>query len=157
MSEKLRKAMRDRDYYHRLAEKKLKSFVNNELKKSKAEYFKDLIERNRDKPDKRWQYINEVTGQNRTTPTCIVSDGVSYSDAQTISEVLNTHFCSIASKLAEKFRSIVKTTFSITASGADLLNSQQFCLKSVSVEYVKKQLKKLKRIRRLASTTLVAV
>ena len=121
LNSKLRKAMRDRDYSHRRAVKtkrtvdwnqykNLKMFAKNEMKRSKAEYYKELIDKNKGTPDKLWKSINEVTGRNiKSTPTCIASNDVIYSDAQTISETLNSYFCSIASKLAENFRPVIRT------------------------------------------------
>lgn len=80
MNIKLREAMRDRDYYHRRATKtrraedwvkykKLKSFVTTEVKRNKSEYYRELIDTNKGKPDELWKCINELTSRkNKTSP-----------------------------------------------------------------------------------------
>ena len=88
LNNKLRKAMRDRDCSHRRAVKtkqiadwnqykSQKIFAKNEMKRSKAEYYKQLIDKNRGLPEKLWKNINEVIGRNtKLTPSCIASNGV---------------------------------------------------------------------------------
>ena len=88
-----------------------------------------------------------MTGRNtKSIPTCIVSNGVSYSDAQTISETLNLHFCSIASKLAENFRSVIRTD---PILNSEISTSEQFCFEPISVENIESQMRALQKIRQL--------
>ena len=154
LNNKIRKAMCDQDFSHHHAVKKinqrkegwdpyknLKRFVKNEMKQSKAEYYKELIDKNSGSPDKLWKSINEVIGCNtKSTPSCIVSNGVSYSDAQTISETLNLYFCSVASKLAENFRSVIRTDLILNR---EIPISKQFCFEPTSVENIENQMQAL--------------
>ena len=105
--------MRDRDYHHRKAiksnsefhwnmYKKLKCLVTKQVKKSKADYYLELINRNKSNSSGLWKILNEITSRKSTSPvTCIEADGVTYTDSQSIAEVLNDYFSSIGSKLAK--------------------------------------------------------
>ena len=66
----------------------------------------------------------------------------SYSDPQTISETLNFYFCSVASKLAEKFRSVVKTD---PILNREIPISEQFCFEPISVENIENQMQALQK------------
>ena len=168
MNTELRKAMRDRDYNHRRAVKtkrvenwneykKLKSFVKCEMKQRKAEYYKELIEQNKAKPDKLWKCINEATGRNnKSTPTCIVSDGVCYTDAQSISEKLNTYFCTIGNILVVKLKSVYSTISTITVPSDDICNTEQFNFVPIPAEYVEKQLSCLQKNKAIGSDRISA-
>ena len=168
MNTELRKAMRDRDYYHRRAVKtkgaedwneykKLNSFVKCEMKRRKAEYYKELIYQNKAKPDKLWKCINEVTGRNnKSTPTCIVSDGVCYTDAQSISEKLNTYFCTIGNILVVKLKSVYSTISTITVPSDDICNTEQFNFVPIPAEYVEKQLSCLQKNKAIGSDRISA-
>lgn len=152
MNTKLREAMRDRDYYHRRATKtsragdwekyrKLKSFVAREVKRNKSEYYRELIDTNKGKPDELWKCINEVTGRkNKTSPSCIMSDGVCYTEAQSIAQILNSYFCTVASKLAEHFASIVGGASIILPLNNSIPISEKFYFGNVTTEYVEHQL-----------------
>ena len=117
LTAKLKDAMRDRDYHHRKAiksnsefhwnmYKKLKCFVTKQVKKSKADFYLELINRNKNNSSELWGILNETTSRKCTSPvTCIEADGVTYTDAQSIAEVLNDYFSSIGSKLAANVNS----------------------------------------------------
>ena len=73
--------MRDRDYHHRKAVKsssefhwnmckKLKCLVNKQVKKSKAEYYLELINKNKGNCSGLWKTLNEITGRKLTSCIC---------------------------------------------------------------------------------------
>ena len=90
---------------------------------------------------------------NKSTPTCIVSDGVCYTDAQLISEKLNTYVCTIGNILAEKLRSVHSTIFTITIPSNDICNTEQFHFVPISVE---KQLSCLQKSKVIGSDRISA-
>ena len=51
-----------------------------------------------------WKALKNATHQDKkcSTPSSIISDGVTYTKPNTISEVLNTYFTSVARTLASK-------------------------------------------------------
>ena len=113
--------------------------MTSEIKRNKTEYYRELIDKNKGKPDELWKCINEVTGRkNKTSPSCIMSDSVCYSDSISIAQILNSYFCSVASKLAEYFTSIVGSA-SILGYYDSILNS----FDCVTIEYVEQQLSAL--------------
>ena len=72
MTSDLKNAMRDRDFHHAKAiktnskchwemYKKMKNFMNKEVKKCKAEYYSDLINKNKGNPSELWKTFNEIT------------------------------------------------------------------------------------------------
>ena len=74
MTSDLKNAMRDRDFHHAKAIKtnskchwemyeKMKNFVNKEVKKCKAEYYSDLINKNKGNPSELWKTFNEITSK----------------------------------------------------------------------------------------------
>ena len=159
MNTELRQTMRDRDYncYRKAVKtkkaddwkkcKELKSLVKCEMKRHKAEYYKELINQNKTKPDKRWKCINEVTCRKyKSTPTCITSDGLCHTDSQSISEILNTHFCTIGTTLANKLQSkysVVSQT--IGSSHEYAIHRNNFILNLHRLNRWQRQLKELNR------------
>ena len=113
LTAKLKDVMRDRDYHHRKAVKsnsefhcnmykKLKCLVNKQVKKSKADYYLELINNNKGNSSGLWKTLNEITGRKLTSSvTCIEANGISYTDSKSIAEVLNNHFSSVGSRLAD--------------------------------------------------------
>ena len=86
----LKQAMRDRDFHHSKAiktksshhwkmYKKLRLYVNKQVRKCKSDYYQDLILKNKGNPTKLWKTLNDVTGRKNTpSVTCIVADNVTY-------------------------------------------------------------------------------
>ena len=103
--------MRDCDYHLRKAVKsnsellwnmykKLKCLVNKQVKKSKADYYLELINNNKGNFRCLWKTLNEITGRKLTSSViCIEADGILYTDSKYIAEVLN--FSSVGSRLAD--------------------------------------------------------
>ena len=74
MTSDLKNAMHDWDFHHAKAIKtnskyhwntfkKMKNFVNKEVKKCKAEYYSDLINKNKGNPSELWKTFNEITAK----------------------------------------------------------------------------------------------
>ena len=70
----LKNVMRDRDFHHVKAiktnskchwemYKKMKNFMNKEVKKCKAEYHSDLINKNKRNPSELWKTFNDITSK----------------------------------------------------------------------------------------------
>ena len=116
MTSDLKNAMRDRDFHHAKAIKtnskyhwdmfkKMKNLVNKEVKKCKAEYYSDLINKNKGNPSELWKTFNELTAKkSNSTITSIEADGVLYTETNDIAQALNTHFSRIGTKLAAKIK-----------------------------------------------------
>ena len=93
----------------------MQSFVNKEVKKCNAEYYSDLINKNKGNPSELWKTLNEITSKkSNSTITSIEADGVLYTETKEIAQPLNTHFSRIGTKLAakikEKFRLITSNS-----------------------------------------------
>ena len=68
----------------------LKSSVNKRLRESKANYFRDLIQKNSGNSAELWKTLNEVTSHKHLSPLlCIESEGVVIFGVKTIAEILN--------------------------------------------------------------------
>jgi len=74
MTSDLKNAMCDQDFHHAKAiktnskyhwemYKKMKNFVNKEVKKCKAKYYSDLINKNKGNPRELWKTFNEITSK----------------------------------------------------------------------------------------------
>lgn len=159
MTSELRCAMRDRDYHHRKAVqknseyhwsmyKKTKAFVNKQVKKCKADYYLELINKNKANSGVLWKTLNDLTSRKSTSPvTCIEADGALYTDSKSIAEVLNNHFSSIGSKLAAKIKSGVNYVWPQSTSSvsvADSISEEGFTFKYVKESFVRKEISRLK-------------
>ena len=83
--------------------KKIKNLVNKEVKKCKAEYYSDLINKKKGNPSELWKTLNEITSKkSNSTITSIEADGVLYTEANETAQALNKHFSRIGTKLAAK-------------------------------------------------------
>ena len=114
MTSDSKNAMRDRDFhrakaiktnskYHWEMYKKKKNFLNKEVKKCKAEYYSDLINKKKGNPSELWKTFNEITSKkSNSTITSIEADGVLYTEANETAQALNKHFSRIGTKLAAK-------------------------------------------------------
>lgn len=155
MTPKLSQAMRDRDYYHRRAVKskslahwktyrKLRLFVNKEVKRCKSEYYQNLIEKNRGNPAELWKTLNAVTSRKSTSrPTCIITDGVTSTEPLSIAKALNVHFTTIGTKLAVYFTSI-PNYFRTNSSSTAQCSENLFNFQPVDEIFVRNQLQHLK-------------
>ena len=123
MNSKLSEAMRDRDHHHRKAiksnstyhwgmYKRLRNFVNREIKSATSKYYCDLIEEADGDSSKIWKAVSDasrrgVNHRSESRPQCIISDGVQYSSPKSIASALNSYFASIGKMLADKIISVV--------------------------------------------------
>ena len=162
MTSNLENAMRDLDFHHAKAiktnskyrremYKKMKNFVNKEVKKCKAENYSDLINKNKGNPSELWKTFNEITSKkSNSTITSIEADDVLYTETNEIAQALNTHFSRIRTKLAAK----IKEKLRLIASNSSKLfrpaflrrngNNKSFFFCSITESFVLKQLKTLK-------------
>ena len=119
INDKLVEAMRDRDYHHRKAiktascyhwrmYKKLRNFVTRETKASKSLYYINLIEESKGSTEKIWKAVNDASARKSkiSSPNCIISDEVCYTNNKSIAGKLNKYFVSIGQALAEKFMGV---------------------------------------------------
>ena len=122
--------------------RKLRNLVNPEMKSAKSKYYVDLIENNKGDEKMMWKALKNATHQDKkcSTPSSIISDGVTYTKPNTISEVLNTYFTSVARTLASK---LPKVAF------RDLQPVQDHCsdfkLQKVNTDLVYSQLRSIKQ------------
>ena len=123
--------------------KKLKNYVNKEMQKCKAEYYWNLISENKRNPSALWKTLNEITSRKQSSPiSCIEADGIAHCDNPSIAKILNVHFSTIGSKLAMKLKSVF-TLPSPPASSTDL---PKFVFKPITEEFVRGQLKQLRKL-----------
>ena len=117
--------------------KKLRLYVNKQVRKCKSDYYQDLILKNKGNPTKLWKTLNDVTGRKNTpSVTCIVADNVTYTDSKSIAETLNLFFTSIGSTLAAKLMP--------TASPSSQTVVQEPEHQPITENFVLNQLKSLK-------------
>ena len=84
--------------------KKMKNFVNKEVKKCKAEYYSHLINKNKGNPNELWKTFNEIMSKkSNSTITSFEADSVLYTETNEIAQAL-THFSRIGIKLAAKIK-----------------------------------------------------
>ena len=98
--------------------------VNKEVKKRKAEYYSDLINKNKGNPKELWKTLNEITSKkSNATITSIEADGVLYTETNEIAQALNTHFSHIETKLAAR----IKEKLRLIASNCRKFFPPDFC------------------------------
>ena len=116
MNNKIAEAMRDRNYHLRKAQKsnstyhwgmyrKLRNFVNREIKSWKSNYYCNLIKESKGDSSIVWKAVNEASSRNVSSsiPQYIISSGVQYNDPKSIAKALDNYFASAGRLLAEKF------------------------------------------------------
>ena len=157
MNNKIAEAMRDRNYHLRKAQKtnstyhwrmyrKLRNFVNREIKSSKSNHYCNLIEEGKGDSSMIWKAVNEASSRNVSSsiPQCIISSGVQYTDPKSIATTLNDYFASVGRLLAEKFSQshnyVNPVKLKVTEPATD-----SFELRPVSHSFVLKQICALKR------------
>ena len=150
----LSNAMQDRDYHHRKAVKfispfhrmmykKIKSHVNINVKKCKAEYYSNLINMNKGNTGALWKTLNDIASRNsHSSPSCIEANRVSHTDPKFIAKSLNDHFSSIGSQLASKIRNLYPNRNSIKQLSQFCEN--EFVFQPIEESYVYGVLNKLK-------------
>jgi hypothetical protein len=148
----LKQAMCDRDFHHSKAiktksphhwkmYKKLRLYINKQVRKCKSDYYQDLILKNKGNPSNLWKTLNNVTGRKNTSGvTCIVAEHVTYTDPKSIAETLNSFFTSIGSILAAK---LMQTA---TQSPPTVVQEPEFyfVFQPITENFVLNQLKSLK-------------
>ena len=129
----------------------MKNFVNREVKKCKAEYYSDLINKNKGNPSELWKTFNEITSKkSNSTITSIEADGVLYTETNEIAQALNTLFSRIGTKLAakikEKLRLIASNSRKFFPPAFSIWNgnNKSFSFCSITESFVLKRLKTLK-------------
>ena len=85
--------------------RKLRNFVNREIKSSKSNYYCNLIEEGKGDSSLVWKAVNGASSRNVSSsiPQCIISSGVQYTDPKSIATALNDYFASVGRLLAETF------------------------------------------------------
>ena len=103
-----RKAIKTASCYHWRMYKKLRNFVTRETKASKSLYYINLIEESKGSTEKIWKAVNDASARKSkiSSPNCIISDEVCYTNDKSIAEMLNKYFVSIGQALAEKFMGV---------------------------------------------------
>jgi hypothetical protein len=123
--------------------KKLRNFVNKEVKSAKSKYYCELIEQSKGDSSRIWKAVNELSSRDNksSTPQYIVTDGVKHSDHKSIATALiDTYFASVGKSLAAKFTTVSQT---FTASPTHVPETM-FELEEVQESYVLAQLQILK-------------
>ena len=157
MNNKIAEAMRDRNYHLRKAQKsnstyhwgmyrKLRNFVNREIKSSKSNYYCNLIEESKGDSSMVWKAVNEASSRNVSSsiPQYIISSGVQCNDPKSIAKALDNYFASVGSLLAEKFSQSLNYVNPAKLNVAEPA-TVSFELKTVSHSFVLQQICALKR------------
>ena len=155
MTAELSRAMQDRDYHLKKAQKtqsqhhwssyrKLRCFVNKAVRECKSKYYESLIKENKNNPSGLWKTLNELTSRNThsSAPTSIISDGVETKNSQSISSLFNTFFTSIGKTLANTIKQRLSSNI-FSCIQLPQFNST-FEFKEIDVASVFKQLSTLK-------------
>ena len=109
-----RKAVKSNSPFHWMMYKKIKSYVNINVKKCKAEHYSNLINTNNGNTSALWKTSNDISSRiSHCSLSCIEANGVSHTDPKFIAESSNDHFSSIGSKLASKIRNLYPNQNSI--------------------------------------------
>jgi hypothetical protein len=93
LTTELSNAMQDRDNHHRKAVKsnspfhwmmykKIKSYVNTNVKNCTAEYYSNLINTNKGNTGALWKTLNDILSRkSHSSPSCIEANGVSHTES----------------------------------------------------------------------------
>ena len=89
--------------------RKLRNFVNKEIKASKSKYYTNLIEEGKGNASKIWNAVHEASYRKSQSaaPSCIISNEVQHTEPKTIAAALNEHFAIIGQTLAVRLSSFV--------------------------------------------------
>ena len=127
--------------------KKQKNYVNNLIRKGKANHHKKLLDENISKPDKFWSYIKTLfptKPKKENISTKFVMNEQIYDNNSDISNGFCTFFEKVASNLKEKSYRLKNFVWSTPKKLKQTCNSI-FTFTYVSVPEVKQHLKELKR------------
>ena len=157
MNNKIAEAMRDRNYHLRKAQKsnstyhwgmyrKLRNFVNREIKSSKSNYYCNLIEESKGDSSMVWKAENEASSRNVSSSISqyIIASGVQYNDPKSIATALNDYFASVGRLLSEKFSQSLNYVNPAKLNVAEPA-TVSFELRTVSHSFVLQQICALKR------------
>ena len=122
----------------------MKSHVNRQVKKSKSEYYLNLIEISKNNPNTLWKHLNEITSRKSSSNiSCIEVDGTPSTEPRQISEILNNHFSTIGLTLVNKFRTVTSTITSAVCKD-HLESGVMFAFDVIDECFVKSKLNSLK-------------
>ena len=152
MTSEIATLMRDRNYHLKKAKgnktnfhwkqyRALRNKVQRKIKKSKSEYYCNLIKDSRNNPSDLWKSVKEaIPGSNprKDNITSLISDGITHTNPTSMSSIFNKFFATIGVKLAEKFTMNTPTTNGVNQA------SSNFAFKTISCESVTKKIKELK-------------
>ena len=152
MTSEIATLMRDRNYHLKKAKgnktnfhwkqyRALRNKVQRKIKKSKSEYYCNLIKDSRNNPSDLWKSVKEaIPGSNprKDNITSLISDGITHTNPTSMSSTFNKFFATIGVKLAEKFTMNTPTTNGVNQA------SSNFAFKTISCESVTKKIKELK-------------
>ena len=154
MNARLSEAMHKRDHYHRKAlksksgnhwsrYKELRNYVNKEIKRCKSEYYSKLITENKSNASALWKTLNDTTSRKERTPiSCIEADCVQYCSNKSIAKILNDHFSTIGTKLAQKLNSYRSYIFSTPTVNSSL--PYEFTFEPIMEDFILRQPQQLK-------------
>ena len=152
ITSELSNAMQDRDYHHRKAVKtnspyhwkmykEVKAYVNKTVKKCKAGYYQDLINKNKGNSGELWKSSNKITSRKSSSPpSCIEVNGVH----GTAIHYLNNHFSTVGTKLAAKIKAGLHLLRPRPSPGETTIATHMFAFHEVDASFVHNQLKQLK-------------
>ena len=76
-----------------------------------------VITENKSNPSALWETLNDITSREERIPiSCIEDDGVQYCSNKSIAKILNNHFSTTGTKLAQKLKSCRSYIFSTPAA-----------------------------------------
>ena len=111
------------------------------MKECKQDYYSRIINENKKNPNALWKTLNEITSRKQQCPiTSIESNGIVYSDQQSIANILNKHFSTVAIKLADKFKDSPK----VFSPAPKKVTDATFTFQPVTEQFVLHQLLHLK-------------
>ena len=154
MNARLSKAMYKRDHYNRKAlksksgnhwsrYKELRNYVNKEIKRCKSEYYSKLITGNKSNPSALWKTLNDITyRKERTLISSIETDGVQCCSNKSIAKILNDHFSTTGTKLAQELKSYRSYIFSTPTVKWSL--PYEFTFEPITEDFVIRQPQQIK-------------
>ena len=154
MNARLSEAMYKRDHYNRKAlksksgnhwsrYKELRNYVNKEIKRCKSEYYSKLITGNKSNPSALWKTLNNITSRKERTPiSSIETDGVQYCSNKSIAKILNDHFSTTGTKLAQELKSYRSYIFSTPTVNWSL--PYEFTFEPITEDFVIRQPQQIK-------------
>ena len=119
--------------------KNYKNLLEKLGKKSKQNYYSNLLEKHKDNAKQRWQILKEITGKvqkkNQSLPTTLETENRIISDKNAIAEEFNTFFTNIGPNLANKIPQISKTFDQYFSPVDTQINQNDLTLKEFETAY----------------------